>query len=67
MPRPKREPEPCQHLVAEWRLVGALNKLRCRQCHEYVKESFGPPESTAMQYKRDDGSYGPFDPKGWLK
>jgi hypothetical protein len=69
----KREPKqfaPCTHDVAQWRAVGPEHKLRCCRCQETLEREFGGvPRKLNVVLFRDtrDGSYAPFNPKGWLQ
>jgi hypothetical protein len=69
----KREPKqfaPCTHDVAQWRAVGPEHKLRCCRCQETLEREFAEvPRKLNVVLFRDtrDGSYAPFNPKGWLQ
>jgi hypothetical protein len=62
---------PCPHETATWRRASAAGgyRLRCVRCNELrgvrAETETAPPSSLHVQFKRADGTYGPFDPKGW--
>jgi hypothetical protein len=65
--KPARVLTPCVHADAAWRLVGASHALKCRRCGYSIQTRFatGNLPSTAVWMKRADGTYGPYEPRGW--
>jgi hypothetical protein len=65
--REPKQPAPCQHLVAQWKTVGAEHQMRCVRCQHILEREFGVRQRKigVMLFKDYDGgaTYAPFDPK----
>jgi hypothetical protein len=66
-----RRPFVCDHGTAQWHRDRAFGYvLRCRACNEQQKNQAERPEgvtsSTVLFRNVQDGTYAPYDPKGWL-